>query len=623
MWHKFDNTTPLPYTKTPLANNVLVKVNNRILNPGYRKKFTLTADRAYNIDKWQFDDITKIYQRDILVYVAGENISQEYWQYDPINGRIELLTTGVGKIGETMEVYIIRDAEYTFVDTTVVFESSTWTNTIPLNDEIVFSLTDDSTVVRGYVKEKSQNGNQVTLKLYGYIREFGDLFSTDTTPQSINAVASYGNDSTYFDVTLTSYGYSEGDTLAFSAAPKVGHEVEVYTFSNHDVNDFERASYKVVYGSSYAPEGSEFYFDRNLLTKGTIKLSQAAVSANYVWVIKNGKLLSPEIDYVLNSSKDTIQLGRKPAKSSKIEVLQFAADISKPKYGFRIFKDMLNRYHFKRLNKDNEYTLNQPLRYYDTNIVLDDATNIAEPNRNTGQPGIIWIDGERIEFYVKDGNLLRQLRRGTLGTGVKTEYAAGTLIQGQGPEETIPYAETTTVTDLTQYSDGSTSEILLDFDVFATAYAYAEKLNITNLTDAEYEKFVNDVAASMIDVFVGGKRLRKGTPLEPTNKLKDTNYYQYNATIDQDSPNADEILAPEYTVENVLISGQSKTMLVLNVQDGIHLDGIPLLNEKLQVVRKAGKLWNDIIDNTTSLSLTDSNNKIAKFIKEKTISLPR
>ena len=211
-----------------------------------------------------------------------------------------------------MEIYIIRDAEYTFVDTNVTFESATWTNNIPLGDEIVFSLTDDSTVVRGYVKEKSQQGNTVTLKLYGYIREFGDLFSTDNTPASVNAVVSYGNDSTYFDVTLTGYNYTEGDTLAFGTAPRTGHNVEIYTFSNHDVNDFERTSHKVVYGSSYAPEGTEFYFDRNLLTKGTIKLAQPAVSANYVWVIKNGKLLSPNIDYVLNGSKDTIQLSKKP-----------------------------------------------------------------------------------------------------------------------------------------------------------------------------------------------------------------------------------------------------------------------------------------------------------------------
>jgi hypothetical protein len=622
-WHKFNNdNNPLPFNKTPLANNIIVESNNKILNPGYRKKFVLTAERAYDIDRWQFADITQIYQRDIFVYINGEKIANDFWRYDSINGRIQLLTTAVGKIGDTMEVYIIRDAEYYFVDTVIKFTSTAWTNNIPLEDQITLSLDDNSLTISGYVKSKSSDGK--TLTLYGYIRDAADLIVSDSTePNEARAIASYGNDSTYIDVTVTNVDYVENNTLAFSFAPKAGHVVKIYKFSNHDINEFERASYNVVYATSYAPEDSEFYVDRNLLTKGVIKLSEPAVSANYVWVIKNGKLLSPQVDYVLNSNKDSVQLAKKPAKSSKIEVLEFTAPISKPKYGFRIFKDMLNRYHFKRLNNQNEYTLNQPLRYYDTNIVLDDATGITEPNRNTGQPGIIWIDGERIEYYVRDGNLLRQLRRGTLGTGVKLEYPIGTLIQGQGPEETIPYKENTTVTDLTSFSDGSTREILLDFDVFATAYAYAEKLNISVLNNTEYETFVNTVAASMIDVFVGGKRLRKTLPLEINNKLKDRNFYSFDATIAQDSAEGDVIVPAEYTVENVLIESQSRTLLVLNIQDNLHPDNIPLNGEKLQVVTRSGNVWNDIIDENTSLSLTDSNNKIARFIREKTISLPR
>ena len=627
IWHEFDtnvNSTPLPYNNVPLANNILVQVGDKFLNPGYRKKYTLTTERAYDIERWQFEDITQVYDRDISVYINGEKISNEYWYYDSVNGRVELLTSGVGLAGETMEIYIVKNAEYTFIDTKVTFTSNTWSNAIPLKDEIKLALDDNSVIVNGYVKSKAQNGNEFTLTLYGYIRDAYDLIAEDSTePNEAFAIAEYANDSAAFDVKITSVEYVESTTLAFNTAPETGKAVKVYTFSNHDINEFDRVSYDVVYNTTHAPEGSEFYFDRNLLTKGYIKLDQPAVSANYVWVIKNGKLLSPEIDYVLAETKDAIQLNRKPAKSSTIEVIQFAASISKPKYGFRIFKDMLNRYHFKRLNKDNEYVLNQPLRYYDTNIVLNDATGIMEPNRNTGQPGIIWINGERIEYYVLDGNLLRQLRRGTLGTGTKEEYPAGTVVSGQGPEETIPYKETTVVTDLTEFADGSTSEILLDFDVFASAYAYAEKLNITNLTDTEYTKFVNDIAASMIDVFVGGKRLRKATPLEPTNKLKDTNYYQFNATIDQDSTEGDEVIAAEYTLENVLISESSRTLLVLNVQDSLHPDGIPLLGEKLQVVTRNGNVWNDIIDNTTSLSMTDSTNKIARFIREKTISLPR
>ena len=39
--------------------------------------------------------------------------------------------------------------------------------------------------------------------------------------------------------------------------------------------------------------------------------------------------------------------------------------------------------------------------------------------KNHKYTGVLFINGERIEYFVKDGNSLQQLRRGTMGTGVK------------------------------------------------------------------------------------------------------------------------------------------------------------------------------------------------------------
>ena len=124
-------------------------------------------------------------------------------------------------------------------------------------------------------------------------------------------------------------------------------------------------------------------------------------------------------------------------------------------------------------------------------------------------------------------------------------------------------------------------------------------------------------------IFIGGRRLRKELPLETNNKLKDRNYYKFNATIDQDSPAGDEIVPPEFTTENVFINGESKTLLILNIQDDTHPDNIPLFGEKITLVRKTGQIWNDVVEGNTTLSLSESQNKIARFIREKTISLPR
>jgi len=614
----------LPYNREPLANNIVVQVNNKILNPGYRKKIIIGTDRSYEIDKWQFEILSRVYQQDIIVYLNGDYLSPNYWNFDPVNGRIDLTSTVVGKEGDVLEVHIIRDAEYSFTDTVIemTVTSPAWSNGIPVGDEILFALTDDSTTVRGIVKEKTVNGNDVTLKLYGYERDAIEMITKDDTPKSVTAIATYGDDSTYETVELTSVSFAQGETLNFATPPAARHAVKIYTFSNHDINGFERESFNVVFSTTHAPEGTDAYLDRNLLTKGYIALSKPAISSNYVWVIKNGRLLSAEVDYTLSADNSAVQLARRVNKNSTIEVIHFAGAVSTPKYGFRIFKDMLNRYHFKRLNNANTYRLQQPLNYYDTQILLENADGITIPDRNRNQPGIIWIDKERIEYYSVENATLSQLRRGTLGTGIKTVHDKGSTVIGQGPEETIPYKENTQVVDLTDFADGSTGEILLENDLYAAANAYVDKLSAT-LSAFEIETLVDHIASSMIDIFIGGRRLRKELPLETNNKLKDRNYYKFNATIDQDSPAGDEIVPPEFTTENVFINGESKTLLILNIQDDTHPDNIPLFGEKITLVRKTGQIWNDVVEGNTTLSLSESQNKIARFIREKTISLPR
>ena len=233
---------------------------------------------------------------------------------------------------------------------------------------------------------------------------------------------------------------------------------------------------------------------------------------------------------------------------------------------------MLNRFHFKRLNKDNEYKLQQPLNYYDSNIQLVDSTGIQEPNKALGVPGVVWIDKERIEYFSVDGNLLRQIRRGTLGTGIKEQYPTATVVQGQGLEENIPYKDETSKT--TFVGDASTREFILDFVP-------------TNINE--------------IDVFLAGSRLRKDTIVT------------FDRTVDQDSPEADVTINPEYTIEN--ISTESGTVTVLTLAD--YIDP-PADGTFIEVVRRTGKIWND-----TGKSLADSTNQIARFITDKTISLPR
>jgi hypothetical protein len=668
--HRFVNDVELPGVTKPISHNILVqRGDGTFLNAGYRKKHNVTSERAYDIDRWQFEDYTLVRNSDVICYLNGSIMDRKNYLYDVVNGRVQLLNNNVGMIGDTLEILIIKDAEYFFYDTVVVVED--------LNDEVdydgleigvdvTFATADDSTSVVTCVQEKlgkvdtksklisnvtatldtdgltykdfritttvehgfkdkdevviegiggTEELNRIrrfyvkvidnnTLELYfdsntdsvfkttvysaytsggtiivpgtktfrlqSYVRDLLQIQSLDDTPPII-----LGNqvDSTIPQaVRLKDVYFMETDELTLLEAPAEWETVNIYTFSNHDINNFERTSLDIVWNTTEAPAGTQAYIDKNLLSRGYIALSTETLSANYVWVFKNGQILTPQVDYHLAKSKTGVQLYDKVTSNDRVEVLHFAANPSDPKFGFRIFKDMLNRYHYKRLNKDNEYQLAQPLNYYDTFIELKDSTGIQSPNRALGLPGVVFIDKERIEYFAVDGQLLRQLRRGTLGTGIKPQYPAATLVQGQGIEESIPYADETTTT--TFIGDTSSKQFILDF----------------------VPGSVNE-----IDVFLGGVRLRKD------------NVVTFDKTIDLDSPEADVTLAPEYTIENIIFGGNTVTALYLADYIDPPADGT-----KIVVTRKTGKKWTD--DDKT---LADSQNEIARFIKDKTISLPR
>jgi hypothetical protein len=96
--------------------------------------------------------------------------------------------------------------------------------------------------------------------------------------------------------------------------------------------------------------------------------------------------------------------------------------------------------------------------------------------------------------------------------------------------------------------------------------------------------------------------------------LRKDNIVTFDKTVDQDSPEADVTIDPEYTIENIItVDGSTITVLTLADYIDAPADGI-----FIEVVRRTGKIWND-----TGKSLANSTNQIAKFITDKTISLPR
>jgi hypothetical protein len=252
-------------------------------------------------------------------------------------------------------------------------------------------------------------------------------------------------------------------------------------------------------------------------------------------------------------------------ENDRIQVMHWAAPVSSHKFGYRIFRDMLGRTHYKRLSKENSYMIANPVSPYDNKIVLVDATGIQQPDIVLNLPGIIWVDGERIEYFAVQENTLSQLRRGTLGTGVKDLHAAGDIAYGQGSSETIDYRDTYNV--YRDRADGSNQIVDLGFD-------------IDN--------------ANEIEVFVGGRKLSK------------VDVSVYNKTLAQDSPEADETRTKEYEVVTV---GSNKY---------IQFTTTPAVDTEIRVVKRTGKKWI-----AAGETLRNSNSAIARFIRGATIELPK
>jgi len=489
-----------PFSQESHAWFTIVKVNNKILDAGYNKRFTVSQGiLEYKLDEWQKPAGT-VRSSQIKVYL--NNVELEYieqWVYigNPStvsqDGSLIRLQSGLTIAdGDILDVYVLNDGEYAF----------------------------------------------------GTFDENQEYTPTPGILQLNNA-------------------YTEGDTIS------------VYQFSNHDSQGFERQQFDVVdrFNITNLDDGSsvpvddatypEDWYKIQHLRNGLIELREEAVDAQYVWVSINGDLLTPNVHYYVTDNRHYVKINADIAENDTIEIIQFANPVTKNRLAWRQFKDMLNRNHYKRLDGTANIVLAQDLNWYDNEIILTNADSLLEPQPQSKTPSVIFIEGERIEYFIKDGNKLKQLRRGTLGTGVKNTYIAGTELYNQSQDATMPYKDETITLVLT--ADGTSTAYDLDF------------------TPNNVNEF---------EVFVAGRRLRK-------NAIG--SYIQPDPTY-QDSPEGDETLEAEFTVD-----GNVLTLLEA-----------PSENQKIIIVRRQGKLWTD-----PGSALADSDTDIARFLRANSPDLPR
>jgi hypothetical protein len=295
---------------------------------------------------------------------------------------------------------------------------------------------------------------------------------------------------------------------------------------------------------------------------GVFKLRFDTLNAGYTYVWLNGEQLAQGADYVASGNTITVS-GKTITSSDRLDVMYFALESATGSTGFRIFKDMMNRTFYKRISKTATTKLSSDMTEGTQTITVEDGSVLLTPNASANIPGVIFIDKERIEYFTKAGNTLGQLRRGTLGTGIKG-HGSGTEVVDASGTQTIPYADTVNTNTFT--GDGNTVS-------FTTTFAPSD--------------------ARQLDIFIGGQRV-----LLTSEDGSTTNY---------------SITTWDGSTANVHLSA-----------DYIATNGKPANGVQIKILQKKGQVWYTALDGNPAdgKGLQASTTQQAKFIANEPTNAP-
>jgi hypothetical protein len=416
-----------------------------------------------------------------------------------------------------------------------------------------------------------------------------------------------------------------GNVLSLEPGFPTSKQIKVITYNNHDNMFIRTEQFIGLAGRRY-------------------QISRPALNDNYVWVIVNGIPLVNKLDYEILDDLVTVQISSRfeHTASDKITIISISdSPLATTVLGYRVFNDIFNRTHFKRLSKQNTTYLTRPLYFTDTEIYVADAEVLTPPLVAKNMPGVVIIDGERIEFFTITGNTLGQLRRSTLGTAPSFYSQENTKVIDQGLDQTVPFKETT----YKQVVLTSTS---------TNTYSISAVDCVVNT--GTYHQFINDgitfadgvSAADQVEVNYGGRRLSKvGTFHQDIAVSYDSPQLNYLGTVTsvsllpattimgdgyvvtdtnqvwvyEDSTEAESVIGyvyrglnyrdPEFIIDAV------SQQITLNIENGVQ-EGVKLTLVKQEI----SSVWNDIVSSELTKSLMESNTTQARFLQSRPAELP-
>jgi hypothetical protein len=357
----------------------------------------------------------------------------------------------------------------------------------------------------------------------------------------------------------------ENNQLELISPSAPNDEYHITAFTNHDP-DFIRTE-------RYTGRASNQYV-----------MQRKIVDVSYVWVSYNGTPLTASLDYSIDATNNAVRIreGIFTSPDDIVIITSFADYIPLDVTGYKIFRDMLGRTHYKRLSAPDTTELLLPLSMDDATITVKDSSVLTpgQPARNI--PGVVMIDKERIEFFTISGNVLGQLRRSTLGTAPKPVYDIGTLVMDHGTTQNVPVNEVVQKFVVTATTTASVvAGYVLDGITFAANTPYTDQ----------------------VEVRYAGRMLMKPF-IDPTNITVTYNNIAYDS-----DPALDILVNPGFAINAggvLTISTNSNFILTEGA--------------RLEVTKRMSNIWYD--SPASTLTLAKNTTAQAKFLAEKPAALP-
>ena len=106
---------------------------------------------------------------------------------------------------------------------------------------------------------------------------------------------------------------------------------------------------------------------------------------------------------------------------------------------FKIFTDYKLPTSYYRLPAANTTVLSANLAYNAEEIAVDNIEALPDPNPVQNQPGSIWVNGEKINYFGRDvgRGVLTDIRRGAARTSIAQQHDAGSLVTDASPAQVI------------------------------------------------------------------------------------------------------------------------------------------------------------------------------------------